>query len=97
MPDYVSKVLDRLQYSKPKRPQYAPHRLSVPALKKTMAPDSDGINLLDQKSTNKIQSIVGTNIYYAWSVDPTMLWEINEILRVQSRPTRRMLLYYEAT
>ena len=42
-------------------------------------------------------------IYYAQSVDPKMLWAIDEILRVQSWPTRdteenaRMLLDYSAT
>ena len=58
---------------------------------------------LTKKVTKIIQSIVGTTLYYAQSVDPTMLRAINEILRVQSRPTRdtaekaRMLLYYAAT
>ena len=39
-------------------------------------------------STNRIQSIVETMLYYAQSVDTTMLQAINEILQVQSRPTR---------
>ena len=30
MPEYVKKVLDRLQQTKPKRPQYASHRWTVP-------------------------------------------------------------------
>ena len=68
-----------------------------------MAPDPDESDLLDKYSTNIIQSIVGTILYYAQSVDPLMLQAINEILRVQSRPTRdtaeksRMLLDYAAT
>ena len=42
-------------------------------------------------------------LYYARSVGPTMLRAINEILRVQSNPTKdtkekaKMLLYYAAT
>ena len=46
---------------------------------------------------------MGTILYYAQSVDATMLWVVNEILRVQSLPTRdtegkaRMLLDYAAT
>ena len=52
-----------------------------------MAPDPDKSDILDKKATKRIQSIVGTMLYYAWSVDPTMLRAINEILRVQSRPT----------
>ena len=97
--------MDSLQHTKPKIPQHAPHRWSVPAYIKIiqMAPDPDESDLLDKNSTKIIQSIVGTMIYYARSVDPTMLRSINEILRVQSRPTRdieekaRMLLDYAAT
>ena len=68
-----------------------------------MAPDPDNSKLIDKKTTKIIQSTVVTMIYYARSVDPTMLRAINEILRVQSKPTRdteeiaRMLLEYAAT
>ena len=90
MPEYVKKALDRLQHPKPQKTLL-------------MAPEPDNIDLLDKKSTKRIQSIVGTMLYYARSVDPKMLREINEILRVQSKPTRdtkkkpRMLLDYAAT
>ena len=85
MSDYVRKAMDRLQHLNPKRPQYAPHQWSVPAYGKRlqMAPDPDESDLLKKKSTKRIQSIVGTMIYYARSVDPTMLRAINEISRVQ--------------
>ena len=68
-----------------------------------MAPDPDEINLLVKKATKIIQSILGTVLYYSQSVDTTILQVINEILQVQSRPTRdtketaRMLLDYAAT
>ena len=105
MPEYVKKALDRLQHPKPKRPQYAPHFWTVPAYGKILqiVPDPDYSNLLDKKATNIIQSIVGTMLYYGRSVDPTMSRAINEILRVQSKPTRdtekneRMILDYSAT
>ena len=105
MPDYVRKYLDRLQHPRPKRPQYAPHLWSVPAYVKRlqMEPDPDKSDLLDKIYTKRIQSIVGTMLYYARSVDPMMLRAINEILRVQSQPTRdtaeklKMLLDHSAT
>ena len=53
-----------------------------------MAPDSDDSKLLDNKSTKRIQSIVGIMLYYYWSVDPTIIKAINEISRIQSNPTR---------
>ena len=75
MPDYVTKALDQLQHPKQKRPQYAPHHWTIPSYRKIfqMAPDPNESNLLDKKSTKRIQSIVGTFLYNAWSFDPTML------------------------
>ena len=85
MPDYVRKALDMLQHPKPKRPQYAPHRWSVPAYGKRlqMAPDLDERYLLDKKNNKRLQYIVGTFLCYTWSVDPIFLREINEISSVQ--------------
>ena len=90
MPDYLRKALDRLQCLKPKRPQYAPHCWSVPAYGKRLQsePYSYESYRFDKNTTKNIKSIVGTMLYYTQSVDPTMLRAINEILRVQSRPTR---------
>ena len=68
-----------------------------------MAPDLDESDLLDKKATKIIQSIVGTMLYSARSVDPLMLQAINEILQVQLRPTQdteeksRLSLDYAAT
>ena len=53
-----------------------------------MAPYPDGSNILYNKSTKRIQYIVGNMLYYAGSFDPTMLQAINEILRVQLKPTK---------
>ena len=53
-----------------------------------MAPDPEKRNILDKKDTKRVQSVVGNMLYYALSVDTTMLQAINSILRVQSRPTR---------
>ena len=90
MPDYVRKVLDRFRYVHTKIPQHAPHLWSVPAYGKRpqMAPDPEKRNILDKKDTKRVQSVVGNMLYYALSVDTTMLQAINSILRVQSRPTR---------
>ena len=101
----MKKALDMLQHPNPKRPQYAPYLWSVPAYGKIiqMEPDPDESDILDKNSTKIIQPIVGTILYYARVVDPTMIRSINEISRVQSRPTRdtkeksRMLIDYEST
>ena len=90
MSEYVKKGLDMLQNPKPKRPQYASHRWTVPDYGKIlqMEPDPEYSALLDKKTTKIIHTIVVNMIYYARSVYPTMLRSINEILRVQSMKTR---------
>ena len=85
MPEYVEKVLDWLQHTNPKIPQYSPHHWTVPGHGKIllMAPNPDGRNIIDKEINNRIQSVDGTILYYARSVDQTMLRAINEILWVQ--------------
>ena len=67
-----------------------------------MAPDSDKRNICDKNVTKRIKSIVVTMLYNERSLDPTMLRDINENLRVQSQPTHdttekaKMLLDYDA-
>ena len=105
IPEYATKALEQLQHPNPKRPQYAPHFWTVPAYVKRlkMAPAPNESDLPDKENTKKIQSIVGTLLYYARSVDTAMLQEINEISRVKSKPTKdtdtkaSMLLDYAST
>ena len=76
----MRKALDRLQHPKPRRLQYEPHCWSVPTYGKSlqMTPYPDESDIIDKKSNKIINSIVGTMLYYALSVDPTMLRAIQE-------------------
>ena len=93
MPDYISKAMTRLNHPAPNKPQYAPHRWTDPAYgqRLQMAPDPDSSELLDQKGTNFIQTVVGIFKYYAWAIDPTMLHALNEISRIQARSTKNIM------
>ena len=75
MPEYVKQVLDRLQHPRPNRPQYAPHLCTVDSYGKIlqMETDIDNIKLLVKKTTQRIHYIVGNTLYYARSVNPTIL------------------------
>jgi hypothetical protein len=80
MPGYVHSALLRLQHPPPKHPQHAPHKWTRPAYSQRiqMAP----INItprLDQKGTRKVQSVVGSFLYYARAIDPTMLVTLNNL------------------
>ena len=68
-----------------------------------MAPDPDTSELLDQQGIKFIQTVVGSFLYYARALDPTMLRALNEISRVRARPTKdtmakaKFFLDYAAT
>ena len=51
-----------------------------------MAPDPDYSELLDQKEIKFIQTVVGIFLYYARSLDPTILRALNDISRIQAIP-----------
>ena len=69
----MKKTLIRLQNP------ICPTSLDIPHLWKKfqMAPDPDYSELIDNKSTKIIQSVVGTMLYYTQSVHPKMIQEIS--------------------
>jgi hypothetical protein len=104
MPGYVEKVRSKLLHPHPKFPQHAPHRWTQPSYgsKVQMAP-IDTSPLLDASGKKKVQSVTGSMLYYARTLDSTMLPAINEISSQQSNPTEntwkacKMLLDYACT
>ena len=49
---------------------------------------TDNSTLLDEHATKQVQAISGTFLYYASSVDPTILPTLNEISNQQAKPTK---------
>jgi hypothetical protein len=92
MPDYVVSALDRLRHCAPLSAQFAPHKWSQPAYgqKLQLAPIDDTPSL-DKTGTEYVQSCVGSFLYYARTVDSTMLPAINEIRGSQSSPTQKTM------
>ena len=92
MPGYIQKILHRYQHPAPFKPEYSPHQHIDPiyGIKRQMAVVDDS-TLLDEKSTKRIQGIIGSLLYYARAIDNTMLTAINEISAVQSKPTENTL------
>ena len=89
MPEYIPKALTCLNHPAPKKPQYSPHRRTAPAYgqRLKMAPDPDSSEFLDQNGIKFVQTVVGIFLYYARALDPTTLRALNEISRIQARPT----------
>ena len=42
---------------------------------------------LDEYNQKRLQKIVGKFLYYARSIDPTMLMSLNSLTKVQTKPT----------
>ena len=89
MPKFVEKALQKLQHSPPTKPQHQPHKNVAPIYgqQQQFTAPLDESPLLTDRETRHIQSIVGSFLYYARAVDPTILPTINELGLSQSKPT----------
>ena len=107
MPGYINDTLSKLQHVPKVFPQYSPHHYQpivygVKGSRQYATPPSDSPEL-NTKETRKIQSAVGSLLYYARAIDCTMLPTLNQIGAEQSRATKATqeklsrLLDYAAT
>ena len=89
MPTYIEKALRKFTHAKPKRHQYQPHPWIPPlyGAKVQYATSIPDMPILSSKDTQRIQEIVGTLLYYARAVDPTILPALNDIGSQQAHPT----------
>jgi hypothetical protein len=89
MPGYIERALARFQHPKPKKPQHNPYKYLQPeyGVKVQYAPDADTSPFLDAAGKKRVQEILGTLLYYARAVDPTMLVTISSLSTQQANPT----------
>jgi hypothetical protein len=105
MPGYVEAALNKFQHPSPTRAEDAPHDWTKPTYSAAVqyAPENDTTATLPQPKITKIQQIIGTLLYYAIAVDPTMLVALGTIAANQSTATATTshavvkLLNYAAT
>ena len=106
MPGYVKDALHKFQHITPTRPLHSPHQWTEPKYGSTaphMAHPEDDSPALNPEETNTVQQVVGTFLYYARVVDPTMLAALNTVASQQSKSTQEtakkvvQLLNYAAT
>ena len=81
MPNYIKALLKNLKHTPPAKPVHAPHKWLEPAYgqKKQYAKPADSSPLLNEKGIRRIQSIVGSCLYYGRAVDGTILTALNDI------------------
>jgi hypothetical protein len=93
MPAYVHKQLTRYAHPTPKKPQYCPYTPNpiVYGSKPQAAAPTDESPPLDEAGKKRIQQVVGSFLYYARAVDPTILMVLSDIASQQNKPTEKTM------
>ena len=91
---YVNNTLKRFNHKKPRKPQNQPypHTKTVYGAKAQISKPEDMSEILSQAYKKFIQEVTGTFLYYARSVDSTMLPALGSIASQQANPTERTML-----
>eukprot|EP00957_Ditylum_brightwellii_P065391 4960628-Ditylum_brightwellii.AAC.1 len=105
MPGYIENALHKFQHVAPKKTQHLPHIANHPMYTRgpQIAPESDLFLPLTAKQKNRVHQVLSTLLFYARSVEPTMLVAISSITAQQAALTRNTvaeffhLLNYAAT
>ena len=93
MPGYVNMELIRFKHHTPKRRQDQPYQHVIPnyGAKTQYAVGPDGTALLYKDDKKFVQKFTGTFLYYAKSVDSTMLVALSALESKQARPTKKTM------
>jgi hypothetical protein len=89
MPGYIKDSLHKFQHPLTKRPQYAPHNWTVPAYGQLIqyAPLPDAAPPATAAEITRAQAIMGTLLYNAHAVDPTLLVPLSALASQLSTST----------
>ena len=89
MPGYVQKALKRFKHTRPNKPQNQPHPHIPPkyGAKVQYATPEDTSPELSKEEKKFIQEVTGTFLYYARSVDSTMLTALSALASEEAKPT----------
>jgi hypothetical protein len=89
MPGYINKALTKYQHHKPVSPQHAPHKAApIQYGAWVHRVEVDTTQTLSPKEIKCVQDIIGTLLYYAQAVDPTLFTALSAIAAHQSNSTR---------
>jgi hypothetical protein len=89
MPGYIKAALHKYQHTAPARPEHAPYTWNPPIYraKTQFVNEITTSPALSDKDVNKSQQRMGTLLYYARAVDPTLIMPINVLASEQSNAT----------
>jgi len=88
MPKYIPSLLEHLQFT-PNSPEHSPHTHTLPVYgqKVQYATNDKPMPILPKKESKRIQQIIGSLLYYARAVDPTLLVALGTLASQQNTPT----------
>jgi hypothetical protein len=88
MPSYINKALTKYQHPKPVTPQHAPYKAApIQYGTRVQRVEVDTTQPLTPKEIKHVQDILGTLLYHAQVVDPTLLAAISAIAAEQANST----------
>jgi hypothetical protein len=89
MSGYIKDALQKIQHPLPKRPKYAPHNWTIPAYGQRIqyAPLPDASPTTTSEEITRAQAVVGTLLYNARAVDPTLLVPLSALASQLSTAT----------
>jgi hypothetical protein len=89
MPGYIKDALHKFQHPLPKRPQHAPYNWTVPDYGQRIqyAPLPDATPPATSEEITRAHSVVGTLLYNARAVDPTLLVPLSALASQLSTTT----------
>jgi hypothetical protein len=93
MVKYIMKQLTKYGHVAPLKPQhcpYLPNPIKYGRDNQAPSPLNDS-PLLDEAGKKCVQQIVGSFLYYAQAVDPTILMALSEISSQQAAPTENTM------
>jgi hypothetical protein len=88
------KQMTKYGHVAPLQPQHCPYLPNpIKYGKDNQAPSPlDDSPLLDAAGKKRVQEIVGSFLYYAWAVDPTVLMALSKISSQESAPTENTMI-----
>ena len=91
IPRYIHKTLHKFQHPLPTKPQHAPHSWSQPVYGATQqyATDEDESPKLTPPHIKMVQEIIGNLLYYALTIDNTMLVALGDLASAQAQSTEK--------
>jgi hypothetical protein len=81
MSGYIEITLHKFQHKQPNRPQHAPYPVRTPQFgsKVQLTPESVDSPALAPEAKRRIEQAVGALLYYARTVDPTIMTAISSL------------------